>query len=237
VTGATTGLGLSLSRQLIQLGFTVYGVSKTKRHWPAARKKIQNSTQFLLTQTNVTSEKSVKRLLGTIYKKEKRLDLLVNNAGYANKPTRFEKHSLLEFEKNLTQNLSSVFLMCKHALPFLRKQKKSWVVNLSSMAGKRAVPLLSAYSASKFGVVALSQSLAKENENTGIQFITVCPGGINTEMRVKLFGTKDANRQQSPDFVASKIVDILQGKIKMASGDDIVIRHGRVTAINPLPGA
>jgi len=148
-----------------------------------------------------------------------------------------KKHSLLEFEKNLTQNLSSVFLMCKHALPFLRKQKKSWVVNLSSMAGKRAVPLLSAYSASKFGVVALSQSLAKENENTGIQFITVCPGGINTEMRVKLFGTKDANRQQSPDFVASKIVDILQGKIKMASGDDIVIRHGRVTAINPLPGA
>ena len=86
-------------------------------------------------------------------------------------------------------------------------------------------------------MVALTQSLAKENESTDIQFITVCPGGINTEMRAKLFGAKDANRQQSPDFVASKIVDILRGKIKMASGDDIVIRHGRVTAINPLPGA
>ena len=127
--------------------------------------------------------------------------------------------------------------MCKYTLPLLKEQKRGWIINIASMAGKRAVPSLGAYSVAKFGVTALTQSIAKENPSAGFRCITVCPGGMNTEMRAKLFGRKDAERQQSADFVADKILEILDGKIQVESGGDLVIRHGRITAINPLPEA
>ena len=60
---------------------------------------------------------------------------------------------------------------------------------------------------------------------------------MNTQLRTKLFGREDAERQQSTDFVADKIMEIIEGKIVVQSGGDIVIRHGRVTAINPAPEA
>jgi len=127
--------------------------------------------------------------------------------------------------------------MSKHLLPLLRKQKGSQVANIASMAGKRAVPKLFGYSASKFGMVALTQCLAKENEDCELYAVTICPGGMNTEMRAQLFGKEDAARQQSTETVAAMILDVLEGKIKVESGGDIVIRYGEITAVNPCPGA
>jgi NAD(P)-dependent dehydrogenase (short-subunit alcohol dehydrogenase family) len=237
LTGAAAGLGLSLSERFIETGDTVYGITKTKKNWKSARKRIVDAERFRLVQADAASESQVRRVLSEIYRKTRRIDVLINNAGYANRPARFEKESLAEFQRNLSSNLVSTFLMCKYTLPFFRKQKGGWIVNVASMAGKRAVPRLAAYSASKFGVVALSQVIAKENTDIALKCVTVCPGGMNTEMRSKLFGTEDAERQQSPDFVAHKIFEIVEGKIPMGSGDDIVIRHGQIAAINPLPGA
>ena len=102
------------------------------------------------------------------------------------------------------------------------------------MAGVRAVPLLSAYSASKFGVLALTQAIAKENQNTPIKCISISPGGINTEMRQKVF--KDAKKQQTTKFVADKIIKIVEGELPIPSGNNVIIRHGKITAIQPLPG-
>jgi hypothetical protein len=60
---------------------------------------------------------------------------------------------------------------------------------------------------------------------------------MNTAMRAKLFGVADAKRQQSPDFVAEIIMRVVQGKIVVPSGGDIIIRHGKVAAINDPPPA
>jgi len=128
-------------------------------------------------------------------------------------------------------------LTIKYAFPFFKKQKKGFIVNISSMAGKRAVPRLFPYSASKFAVLALSQCVAKENAENGIKCITVCPSGMNTEMRAKLFGKKDASLQQSSDFVADIVMKVIHGKIEVLSGGDIVICHGKIKAINPPPSA
>ena len=104
------------------------------------------------------------------------------------------------------------------------------------MAGKRAVPKLFSYSASKFGILALSQAVAKENKEYGIKCFTVCPGGINTSMRESLFGKEDAQRQQSPGFVADVICKTITEEICVESGGDIIVRHGEITAINACPG-
>ena len=96
------------------------------------------------------------------------------------------------------------------------------------------MPGLFSYSASKFGVLALSQCIAKENENSKLKCFTVCPGGMNTPMREKVF--KDAAKQQSPEFVAEVIMEAICGDLRVDSGGDIVIRNGKITALNPVPG-
>ena len=235
ISGAASGLGLSLTKKFLEQSDKVYGITKTKKNWNQLKKEIPNLENLQLFQADISKENAVKKFISNVKKRSGRIDILINNAGYANRPTRTEKESLAEFQKNISSNLLSVFLMCKYSLPIFQRQKNGTIINISSMAGKRAVPLLSAYSASKSGVVALSQSIAKENSDNAFKCITVCPGGINTKMRAKLFGKEDAERQQSTDFVAEKIMEIVNGRISVESGGDIVIRHGKITAVNPPP--
>jgi len=237
ITGASTGLGLSLAKRLVESGALVFGVSRTRLHWKRAKEKVANPKRFFLYQADVSKEKAVRRLITRVFGKTGRLDIVVNNAGYAKVLSRVEDLTLSEFRKSVWGNLISSFLVCKHVTPYLKKQGRGLIINVSSMAGKRAVPRMAAYSAAKFGVVALSQCLAKENPNGALKCITVCPGGIRTRMRSRLFGEKDAVDQQSPDRVARIIHDIIQGKIEVESGGDVLVRNGRVTAVNPLPPA
>ncbi len=237
ISGTGSGLGLSLAKKFLERGDTVYGLTRTRRNWSRARRQASHDSQFHLFQVDVTSEPAVRRFFSTLQRRKIQIEVLINNAGYSNRLRRLEKETLVEFQRNLTNNLVSVFLMCKYATPFFLRQKSGWMINISSMSGKRAVPQLGAYSASKFGVVALSQSLAKENLDSGFKCITVCPGGMNTLMRAKLFGREEASRQQSADFVAEKILEIVEGRLPVETGGDIVIRHGKVTAVNPAPPA
>ena len=236
ITGASRGLGLAVVRKFIAAGAMVFGISRTRKYWPAAIKAV-SSASFHLLSGDITSGKTVKRLISAIKRRTGRIDILINNAGYCAPLAKVEDVSLKEFRKHFVQNLDSAFLLCKYAIPVMKKQHHSLIMNISSMAGTRAVPRLVAYSAAKFGVLALSQAIAKENTGTGLQCITVCPGGMNTEMRRELFGAEDAERQQTPGFVAGIILDIAEGKTEVLSGGHIVIRHSKITGIFPPPEA
>jgi NAD(P)-dependent dehydrogenase (short-subunit alcohol dehydrogenase family) len=223
-----------LAKQFVALGDTVFGISRTRKYWPAAKKSLR-SNHFTLLSGDLTSEQTVKSLLAVIRRKAGNIDILINNAGYSAPLAPVEKVPLQEFREYFKQNLETAFLMCKYAIPEMKKQSWALIINVSSMAGVRAVPRLAAYSASKSGVIALSPAVAKENAQTGLQCITVCPGGMNTEMRKSLFGTEDAARQQTVDFVANVIARITEGKIEVLSGGHIVIRHSKITGIFPPP--
>jgi len=236
ITGASRGLGLALARKFVDLGDTVFGISRTRRSWPAAKQAVP-SDHFKLLSGDITSEKTVKALLAGIKRRAGRIDILINNAGYCAPLAPVEKVSLQEFREHFKQNLDSAFLMCKYAIPIMKKQPHALIMNVSSMAGTRAVPRLVAYSAAKSGVIALSQAIAKENSETGLHCITVCPGGMNTEMRRELFGAEDAVRQQTPEFVADIMAQITEGKIAVLSGGHIIIRHSKITGVFPPPAA
>jgi 3-oxoacyl-[acyl-carrier protein] reductase len=237
ITGASSGLGLSLAKRFLQNQDRVFGISKSKRHWNEAIQKTGKTDRFSLALLDATKEASVSRYLKTVFKKTGKIDLVINNAGYGGALANVDKLNAAEISRHWTQNLLSAFLMSKHVIPILRKQGRGLIVNVSSMAGKRAVPGLFAYSASKFGILALSQCIAKENADNGIKCITVCPGGMNTKMRAKIFGSSDAAKQQTADFVADVLFKATSGEIIVESGGDIVIRHGKITAINSSPGA
>ena len=236
ITGASRGLGLELARKFVNAGDKVFGISKTRKHWAAARKAV-GSKDFELLCGDVTSEKKVKELLTKIFRHSHRIDVLINNAGYCGPLTRIEETPAEELTEHLKQNLVSAFLMCKYAIPLMEQHDQSLILNISSMAGTRAVPRLFSYSASKFGVLALSQAIAKENDGTGLRCFTVCPGGMNTEMRRELFGDEDAAKQQAPEFVAGVIEQIVEGQLEVLSGGHIVIRYGKITGNFPPPAA
>ncbi len=236
ITGASRGLGLELARKFIKAGDKVFGISRTRKHWAAARRSV-GSKNFELSCGDMTSEKKVRELLTKIARRARRIDILVNNAGYCGPLARIEKIFPAELMEHLKQNLLSAFLMCKYAIPLMVKQDRALILNVSSMAGTRAVPRLFPYSAAKSGVLALSQSVAKENDGTGLRCLTVCPGGMNTEMRRELFGAEDAAKQQTPEFVAGVVEQIVDNKIEVLSGGHIVIRHGKITGIFPPPAA
>ena len=237
ITGASSGLGLGLSKKFLEQGNSVFGVSRTKRHWKTAVLEVDHSDHFFLRAVDLTKESAVRRFVQSVQKKAGRIDLVINCAGYGGQLATVEQLSLAEFQKHLVHNLLSTFLVCKYTIPFMRKQNSGLIINVSSIAGKRGVPKLPAYSATKFGIVALSQCIAKENSDANLKCITVCPGGMNTKMRSDLFGKEDAEQQQSVSYVSDVIMDVISGKIDVESGGDIVIRHGKITAINPSPKA
>jgi len=236
ITGASRGLGLALAKQFTASGDIVFGISRTRKYWSAAKTAVP-SERFKLLAGDITSEKTVRSLLSGIKRRAVRIDILINNAGYCAPLAPVEATSLREFRDHFKQNLDTAFLMCKYAIPIMKKQSHALILNISSMAGTRAVPRLVSYSAAKFAVLALSQAIAKENAGTGLECITVCPGGMNTEMRRELFGAEDAERQQTPEFVADVITQVVEGKIPVLSGGHIIIRHSKIAGVFPPPAA
>jgi 3-oxoacyl-[acyl-carrier protein] reductase len=230
-------LGLSLARRFVKKGDLVFGVSRTQRYWTEARRQIPDENSFFLYDFDLACESDVKKFLRTIYRATGRIDSLSNSAGFGGPLKRLEQCSEKEYRTILDSNLLTAFLTCKHVIPIFKKQRRGVVINISSMAGTRAVPRLALYSASKFGVRALTQALAKENPDGDLYCLTVSPGGMNTRMREDLFGSADARKQQSPDFVADVICRILSGQIPVPHGSEVVVRHGKVTAVQPLPAA
>lgn len=231
VTGASSGLGLCISQKLLLEGWSVIGLSRTMKNWPAAVKKI-NSGEFLLNRLDLSDEKAVSKWFAENRKLNDKVSVLINNAGIVHNLKRVEDLTSEEVIDNIAHNYYQTFYLCRKFIPLL-KLKNSWIINISSMAGKRAVPLLGAYSAAKAAVLVLGQAVAKENLDTSMKCITICLGGLNTAMRARLYGKEDAKKQQSPEYISDVIYDIIRNEIKVPTGGDICIRHGKITAINP----
>ena len=105
----------------------------------------------------------------------------------------------------------------------MKKNNSGTIINISSRAGRRAVPKLSAYTAAKFAVRGLTESVAKELQDTGIKCISISPAGVNTGMRAMVFGQEDAENQQDTSRINEVISRILSGSLKVSNGSDIVI--------------
>ena len=97
------------------------------------------------------------------------------------------------------------------------------------------MPNLSIYSATKSAVTSMTQALAKELEGTKLNCITICPAGINTNMRKKLFGKDDALKQQSTKSVGDLIKQIVESTIKIQNGSVILIKQGKIENIEISP--
>jgi NAD(P)-dependent dehydrogenase (short-subunit alcohol dehydrogenase family) len=171
VTGASSGIGLSCARHLAERGFRVYGTSRR----PAAAPE---SGVTMLT-ADVTDDRSVEHLVGTVLDREQRLDIVVNNAGMAIAGP-VENTSIEEAKRQLEVNFFGAFRVCCAALPAMRSQRSGYLVNIGSIGGLVALPYQAMYSASKFALEGLSESLRMEVRPFGIRVVIIEPGEHQT---------------------------------------------------------
>ncbi|MGZ5470080.1 MAG: SDR family oxidoreductase [Nitrososphaeraceae archaeon] len=180
VTGSSSGIGLETSLLLARNGFYTYvtmrNLTKSKTITDLKQKE-KLSLEVL--KLDVTTDESVKEAIHRITNEQGRIDVLVNNAGYA-LVGPFEELSIEEFKEQFETNVFGVIRVTQSVLPIMRRQKCGTIVNISSIAGKIGFPLTSAYVSSKFALEGLCESMAYEVEEFGIKVILIEPGVIKT---------------------------------------------------------
>lgn len=175
VTGASSGLGKDCALRLIAEGYTVYGAARRydrMRDIAAAGGKILT--------LDVTDDASMVAAVEQIIRDEKRIDVLVNNAGYGQMGA-IEDVPLEVGRRQMEVNLIGAARMIQLCLPHMRAQKFGKIINISSIGGKCAFPLSGWYHASKFALEGFSDSLRMEVRPFGIDVVVIEPAGTDSE--------------------------------------------------------
>ena len=146
---------------------------------------------------DVTDDKSVKDVINTIAIKQKRIDVVVNNAGYGSTGA-VEDFSIDEIKAQFETNFFGVIRVIQYVLPIMRKQRSGVIVNISSIGGRIAFPFSPSYASTKFALEGLSETLQYEVEQFGIKVILVEPGIIRTNFFDNILKAKRAADPASP---------------------------------------
>ncbi len=182
VTGSSSGIGYATSLMLARKGFYTYA-SVRNIDKSASLQSIANAERLplKLIQLDVTDDSSVKAALEKIVLEKGRIDVLVNNAGYTLFGA-FEDLLLDEIKGQFETNFFGVIRVTQHVLPIMRNPQNGGgvIVNVSSINGLIAFPVISAYVGTKFAIEGLSESIAYELEPFGIKVILIEPGVIGS---------------------------------------------------------
>jgi NAD(P)-dependent dehydrogenase (short-subunit alcohol dehydrogenase family) len=198
VTGSSSGIGFETALLLSKSGFHTYASMRNLE-------KSKNITEIVNTenlplrviQLDVNDDISVKNAINKIIAENGRIDVLINNAGHG-LFSPIEDITLDQVKEQFETNFFGVVRLVKEVLPVMRKQRNGIIVNVSSGAGRVAIPVSSAYVATKFALEELSESMRYELKEFGINIIIIEPGVIRTNFveNMKTAGTR--SRSESP---------------------------------------
>lgn len=209
VTGGNSGIGLAIATALARAGtHVVIGARHPKRNLAVAKELARKfNVQALPVETDVAREHDCERLVQETVAKFGAFHILVNNAGIGGGDV-IAKTTTDEFDRVIKTNLYGTFWCARAGYREMRRNKgdpRGVIINLSSLAGKSAWSGTGTYSASKFGVMGLTQALADEGKADDIKVTAICPAMVATPMT----GVSGANYLQ-PEDIAETVLFLLR---------------------------
>ena len=228
VTGSARGLGWEIVQAFAEEGARIAICDLAQSDVDQAVAKLGlPPARVLGIKADVTSERDVNDLFCRTLEKFTRLDVLVNNAGFAwprGGPVNLEvaETPLDVWLKILDTNLNGTFLCSREALKIMRPQRSGAIINISSPQGKKGKLLRGAYSAAKFGVEGLTQVLALENEAYNIRANCLDPGGIVATEAIKNIPGNRGVRMLSPEIVRACAVYLASDESSGITGQSFV---------------
>ena len=176
VTGGSSGIGLAIGRMLAEEGYGLTLASRTAEKVEAAAAELG----AFAVAADVSKPEECERVVAEHVAQHSGLDVLVNSAGVGI-AARVEDAQLKHIDLQLNINLRGLVLVTQAAIPHLRTSR-GWIVNLASIAGTTAVPILPIYAASKAAVISITHSLNADLDDDGVRAIAICPGFVDTPM-------------------------------------------------------
>ncbi|HUQ49381.1 MAG TPA: SDR family oxidoreductase [Terriglobales bacterium] len=238
ITGCSSGIGMLAAVELAQNGFKVVATMRT----PSASARLMElageaniAGNIDVRQLDICKTDSLAGFVSEVVRDHGRIDVLVNNAGYALGGFA-EDIALQELRDQLETNFFGHVAMTKAVLPVMRAQKGGHVIMVSSIAGRVANPVTGSYSSSKFALEGWSESLRIEVRALGIKVVLVEPGAFQTEIWEKnVRMAKAMQTKGSPNADrARRFVGVVRTKLKKGDAR-VVARLIRRIAMDPNP--
>lgn len=238
VTGATKGMGLATSEQLLKMGakVTMVYAHDTKNATEIEKKLTPYANQFLILKADITLESDRLHILKATLKKFNEVNVLVNNAGIPAK-NKFLKEKEEDFDRIINVNLKAPIFLAKLVSKQMIEQKTGGsIINFSSISGHRAMGGTS-YDAAKSGIIRASQSMAIVLGKYGIRVNSISPGTHKTEMNRALWESKAdlfksmcaataLKRAAEAEEVAGTVVYLASDQSSYTTGTDILVDGG-----------
>ena len=228
VTGASRGIGRAISVALAQEAATVILAARSIRKLQETADQVTEAGgKAEIVVTELTEEESIKNLVEITNKKFSRLDILVNNAGVTHS-AKLEQTTTEDWERCMQINARAPFILCREALPLLKKSQAGYIINIASVVGVKGYPLQSAYTSSKHALRGMTISLAEELKGSNIRVHLLCPGGVDTELVQKVRPDIRKDELMQPEEIAELVLYLVTHKGN-AVIDELHIRRATST--------
>ena len=231
ITGASGGLGSSMADYFAKKDYAL--VLHHNENMPV----LEANSNIMHYKADLTNEVEVDKMIKSIIDRFKHLDIVINNAGISDSSISW-KTSLESWEKTMATNLTAPFLVCKHAIPFMRDQEWGRIINISSVVGQTGFAGTSAYTASKAGLIGLTKTLSKELSTSGVTANNLALGYFNKgmirdvpdEMRESIKAEIPLKRLGDPEVICHTIDYLINSSADYITGQTINVNGGLYTS-------
>jgi NAD(P)-dependent dehydrogenase (short-subunit alcohol dehydrogenase family) len=204
VTGSGRGIGAAIARHLAALSATLVLCGRSRSHLQSTADAISKAGgKSEVIECDVTHWQAVEQLASRVRDTHGHVDILVNNAGIGAFGGPLHQLPPDQWDQILNTNLRGVYYAIRAFAPMMIEARSGHIINISSLAGKNALPNGAAYAASKWGLNGLTYSVAEELRTHNIRVSVVCPGSVDTSLSPH--AGKDKNKMLQPEDVAHAV--------------------------------
>jgi NAD(P)-dependent dehydrogenase (short-subunit alcohol dehydrogenase family) len=197
VTGGGTGIGKAIATRFVAEGATVIISGRTQNR--LVDSATRSGSHPIV--ADVSREAAVQQLFQQMEARFGGLDILVNNAGVTGPVARAEELDLAQWDDTIASNVRGTILCIKYAVPLIRRRGGGAIVNMSSLMGLRGYPMRSAYTASKFAVLGITEAVAQEVGVDNIRVNALCPGAVNGELMQRVITSRSKAEGRPPEEI------------------------------------